>query len=195
MEDLLLLLMVAAAFGLGYRAIRGVDAFLGRAGLQTSVRGEALPAPAAEPLPAKALPENVLTLLTPKASVACLQAGNTLRQGLERMRAHGYTAVPVLREDGSYAGSVSEGDFLWHVLSHGAKGGMKGQEEYLVTDILRPGWNPPVRADASLDALLQSALEQNFVPDTDDRGAIIGIVTRKDILHWAVERGKKPPLK
>lgn len=193
MGDLLLLLMVAAAFGLGAIVIKGVDAFLGRAGLQASVCQEALPAPNPGPAPKKALPDNVLMLLTPKAGVACLQADNTLRQGLERMRAHGYTAVPVLRADGSYAGSVSEGDFLWHVLSHGAGGGMKGQEEYLVTDILRPGWNPPVRVDASLDALLKSALDQNFVPVTDDRGAFIGIVTRKDILHWAMERGKTPP--
>ena len=134
---------------------------------------------------AKPIAPNLLMFLTPKASVACLQADNTLRQGLEKMRAHGYTAVPVLRGDGSYAGSVSEGDFLWHILEHGAKGGLKAQESYLVEDIVRPGWNPPVRVDAPLEKLLQSALEQNFIPVVDDRDAFIGIVTRKDILSWA----------
>ena len=36
---------------------------------------------------------------------------DTLRQGLERMRIYGYTALPVIDEDGCYAGSVNEGDF------------------------------------------------------------------------------------
>lgn len=54
------------------------------------------------------------------------------------------------------------------------------------------GWNPPVRVDAPLDALLQSALVHNFIPVVDDRGAFIGIVTRKDILQWAITRAGCP---
>lgn len=144
-------------------------------------------APAAKPLAT-----NVLMLLTPKENVAYLQGDNTLRQGLERMRAHGYTAVPVLEEDGSYLGSVSEGDFLWHIVEQNGKCGMKAQESGLIRDLVRPGWNPPVRVDAPLDALLQSALVQNFIPVVDDRGAFIGIVTRKDILQWAITRAGCP---
>ena len=109
-----------------------------------------------------------------------------LEQALRR------AGVTVLEEDGSYLGSVSEGDFLWHIVEQNGKCGMKAQESGLIRDLVRPGWNPPVRVDASLDALLQSALVQNFIPVVDDRGAFIGIVTRKDILQWAITRAGCP---
>ena len=56
---------------------------------------------------------NVISLLTPKTNVAWLYEDWTIRQGLEKLRFHGYTAIPVLAKDGSYVGTVSEGDFLW----------------------------------------------------------------------------------
>ena len=59
---------------------------------------------------------NVISLLTPKAQVAYLYDDFTVRQGLEKLRAHGYTAIPVLARDGSYVGTVSEGDFLWNLV-------------------------------------------------------------------------------
>ena len=135
---------------------------------------------------------NVISLLTPKTNVAWLYEDWTIRQGLEKLRFHGYTAIPVLAKDGSYVGTVSEGDFLWHIVEQNGKCGMKAQESGLIRDLVRPGWNPPVRVDAPLDALLQSALVQNFIPVVDDRGAFIGIVTRKDILQWAITRAGCP---
>ena len=54
---------------------------------------------------------NVLMLLKPKSEVEYLIDTYTLRQGLEKMRAHGYTAIPVISKDGEYMGCVSEGDF------------------------------------------------------------------------------------
>ena len=42
---------------------------------------------------------NVISLLTPKAQVAYLYDDFTVRQGLEKLRAHGYTAIPVLARD------------------------------------------------------------------------------------------------
>ena len=59
---------------------------------------------------------NILSLLMPKTLVAYIEEDDTIRQGLEKMRAHGYTAIPVLSKDGHYMGTVSEGDFLWHML-------------------------------------------------------------------------------
>ena len=56
---------------------------------------------------------NLLFLLHPKSLVAYLVSDCTARQGLEKMRAHGYTAIPVLNPKGEYIGTVSEGDFLW----------------------------------------------------------------------------------
>ena len=39
---------------------------------------------------------NIIFLLKPKNTVAYVYDVNTLRQGLEKMRVHGYTAVPVI---------------------------------------------------------------------------------------------------
>ena len=33
------------------------------------------------------------------------------------MRHHGYTAIPVINREGKYVGTVSEGDFLWQIVS------------------------------------------------------------------------------
>ena len=47
---------------------------------------------------------NIIFLLKPKNTVAYVYDVNTLRQGLEKMRVHGYTAVPVIEKDGTYVG-------------------------------------------------------------------------------------------
>ena len=59
---------------------------------------------------------NVIMLLKHKDSLKYIYEDNTLRQGLEKMRAHSYTAIPVITRDGKYVGTVSEGDFLWHII-------------------------------------------------------------------------------
>ena len=84
---------------------------------------------------------NVLMLLKNKDQVAYLYDTNTLRQGIEKMREHGYSAIPVLSEDGKYMGCVSEGDFLWHMIEHQSSG-MKEQENYHVKELVRKNFNP-----------------------------------------------------
>jgi CBS domain-containing protein len=42
-----------------------------------------------------------------------------------------------------------------------------------------------------MDELLDSAMQQNFIPVVDDTGSFIGIVTRKDIIrYFAKEQAK-----
>ena len=41
---------------------------------------------------------NLMTLLKPKGEIEYLHKEDTLRQGLERMRIYGYTALPVIDE-------------------------------------------------------------------------------------------------
>ena len=60
---------------------------------------------------------NIAYFLLPKNRVAYLYDDYTFRQGLEKMRHHGYTAIPVISRDGKYVGTVSEGDFLWRLVS------------------------------------------------------------------------------
>ena len=54
---------------------------------------------------------NVIGMLKPKCSTTYLHDTDSLRDGLHIMRESGYTAVPVIGEDGKYVGTVREGDW------------------------------------------------------------------------------------
>ena len=125
---------------------------------------------------------NVISLLTPKAKVAYLYDDFTIRQGLEKLRIHGYTAIPVLARDGRYVCTVSEGDFLWNILAEGDNS-LRAQEKLPLRRVLRPACNPAVRIDVTLEELLKRSMSQSFVPVVDDRGAFVGIVTRQNIIR------------
>ena len=43
---------------------------------------------------------NIIKIMTPKALTVFLHTGDTVRQGLELLRQHGYTAIPVLNDQG-----------------------------------------------------------------------------------------------
>lgn len=124
---------------------------------------------------------NVLSLLIPKTQVAYLHENDSLRQGLEKMHAHRYTAIPVLTMDEQYRGTISEGDFLWHILDRRSNS-LKEQETMPVTEVVRKNFNPAVRVDVTMEELLERVMRQNFVPVVDDRGFFIGIVTRQSII-------------
>ena len=126
---------------------------------------------------------NVLFFLRPKVSTAYIYYNNTLRQGLEKLKHYGYTAIPVIDRDGKYRGTVTEGDFLWKLTDESAWDN-HAQERLCVKDILREGHNQSVNVNASLEDLFIMAQNQNFVPVTDDLGSFIGIVTRRDILQY-----------
>ena len=126
---------------------------------------------------------NVLFFLKPKLSVAYIYETNTVRQGLEKMKHYGYTAIPVIDREGHYVGTVTEGDFLWKLTEENAWE-THAQERLNVRDIMQRSHNPPVNVNASLEDLLQQAMNQNFVPVVDDLGSFIGIVTRRDIMQY-----------
>ena len=141
---------------------------------------------------------NIAYFLLPKNRVAYLYDDYTFRQGLEKMRYHGYTAIPVISRSGKYVGTISEGDFLWQILSNDAESrqirSMKDLEQLKVRDILRGNHYPPVRITVSMEELLNSAMNQNFIPVVDDSGSFIGIVTRKDIIrYFATEKDEEKP--
>ena len=130
---------------------------------------------------------NIAGLLLPKSMVAYLYDDFSLRQGLEKMRYHGYSSIPVISRDNRYVGTVSEGDFVWYRVD-GIKGAentddIRDTETIRLSDVLRIDKNPPVRIDTKPDALIERACQQNFIPVVDDRECIIGIVTRKAIIE------------
>ena len=132
---------------------------------------------------------NILMLLKPKSTVKYIFDTNTLRQGIEKMRAHGYTAIPVIDEEGKYIGTVSAGDFLYYLLDL-RKNKINEKDKHSVKDIIRRDFNPAVRIDVSMDEVLRRAESQNFVPVVDDWGTFIGIVTRQDIIKYFIDKNK-----
>ena len=123
----------------------------------------------------------MISLLTPKAQVGYLYEDYTVRQGLERLRVLGYTALPVLARDGRYVGTVSEGDFLWHILDRRSNS-LRAQERIPLRGLIRPEFNPAVSILVTMEQLVERAMVQSFVPLVDDRGAFVGIVTRQAIM-------------
>ncbi len=133
---------------------------------------------------------NALLLLKSKANVALVYDNNTIRQGLEKMRAWGYTAIPVINQAGDFIGCISEGDFLWSMADSGEIS-IKSMENKPLKDIIRPGWNPAVRVDVPMDELLERSMNQNFIPVVDDRNKFIGIITRRDIISYFVKKSSE----
>ncbi|MBQ7847332.1 MAG: CBS domain-containing protein [Clostridia bacterium] len=131
---------------------------------------------------------NVAFFIKPKSVTAFVYEDNTLRQGLEKMRHHGYSAIPVLTRDGKYAGSVSEGDFLWAIYG---KEDARYEEKTKVREILKRENRDPVRITAGMDDLLHKVMTQNYVSVVDDSDSFIGIVTRRDIMRYYYEKIKK----
>lgn len=122
----------------------------------------------------------VLSLLKSKDDVTYLYADSTIRQGLEKMKFHGFTALPVITKDGLFIGCINEGNFLWYIIEHD----LQKAEETSILEITNPLLNPAVSVHVDLPELLHRAKEQNFIPVIDDRGIFIGIITRKDIINY-----------
>ena len=72
--------------------------------------------------------DNIMRFLTPKSKTAYIDDKSSVRQALEKMRHHGYNALPVIDEAGMYVGTLTEGDFLWHLVRSG-KPDLRDQEE------------------------------------------------------------------
>ena len=129
---------------------------------------------------------NIVFLLKPKVEVAYVYEDNTLRQGLEKLRQHGYTAIPVIDRKGRYVGTISDGDFLWAMVDKKIPD-LKSAEKVPVGDLLARGRHQPVRVTATMQDLLDGVIDKNFVPVVDDRDVFMGIITRKDVLKYFAE--------
>ena len=129
---------------------------------------------------------NVAFFLIPKSHVAYLTEGCSFRHGMDKLRRHGYTAIPVVARDGSYLGSVNEGDFLWNIMSMGSLD-LNELEEARIDDIISDR-TPPVRVTTPVEELMDRLLDQNFVPVVDDRDIFVGIVTRRSVMAYLMNR-------
>lgn len=130
---------------------------------------------------------NILFLLTPKAVCAYLRADDTIRQALERMETAGYAALPILAKDGTYCGTLTEGDLLW-AIKNLSMTNVHDMESHGIMEIAHRRDNAPVTVDTRVEDLMSKAIEQNFVPVVDDRNTFIGIITRRAIMQYYMDR-------
>lgn len=136
---------------------------------------------------------NIAFFLTLKKDIVYLYDDFSMRQALEKMKIHGYTAIPVLSHDGKYIGTVSEGDFLWYFFDKEKKKRVFNEKEFEkipLKEIIKNDKYNSVKITASIEELVSMSLTQNFVPVVDDSDNFVGLVLRKDIIKHFSEKSK-----
>lgn len=133
---------------------------------------------------------NIAFFLTPKNEVVCENCEATMRQVMEKMEHHGYTAIPLIDKSGKYVGTLTEGDLLWK-LKNTPDLNFKNTESVKVKEIDRRVSHKSVSINSDIENLINLAVNQNFVPVTDDNGIFIGIIKRSDIINYCYNEMKK----
>lgn len=129
---------------------------------------------------------NVAFYLTPKDEVIWIAEDSTMRQALEKMEYHRYSAMPLVNKEGKYAGTITEGDLLWR-LKRSPELSFKDLEKIRIKDIPRYQKNEAVSINAQIEELIPLAIHQNFIPVVDDHQNFIGIVKRSTIINYLYE--------
>ena len=133
---------------------------------------------------------NLLFFLTPKQDVLFVYEDFTLRQTLEKWSNQRLATIPVLRRNGEYVGTITEGDILWGIKNlHGLD--LEASEDVPISSFPRRRDYKAVPVTTDMHALLQAAIDQNFVPVVDDQENFIGIITRKDIIRYFYDQLQK----
>ncbi|CAG7839160.1 membrane protein [Clostridium novyi B str. ATCC 27606] len=133
---------------------------------------------------------NVAFFLTPKKDVVYETINSTMRQALERMEYHRYTAIPIIDEEGKYVGTITEGDMLWK-LKNTPGLDFKNTNKVSIKDVARNIRNTPVHVRSDIEDLISLAVNQNFVPVVDDNNVFIGIIKRSEIIQYYYNKSLK----
>lgn len=113
----------------------------------------------------------------------------SLRQALEKMEYHRYSAVPIINHAGNYVGTLTEGDILWELKRRGNLS-LRDAEDIPIKKFSRKRDNQPINVNCNIEDLVMTSMNQNFVPVIDDNGIFIGIVTRKSIIEYCYNHYK-----
>jgi len=130
---------------------------------------------------------NIAFFLTPKKEIVFEKSTATMRQVLEKMEYHTYTAIPILDDKGMYIGTLTEGDLLWK-LKNSPGLDFKNTNKVIISDVLMHQINNPVHIDSNIEDLVATSINQNFVPVVDDNNIFIGIIRRSDIITYCYEK-------
>jgi CBS-domain-containing membrane protein len=125
----------------------------------------------------------ISSFLLPKDKVAFITTSVSMREAMEQLELHHYTALPVIDSEGKYIGTLSEGDLLWK-LKNTPGLDFDNIQQVPVIEIRQRIYNECVSIHAHMEEMLALAADQNFVPVVDDERVFIGIIRRKDIIEY-----------
>ena len=108
---------------------------------------------------------NILFFLTPKNEVAYVENDDTLRQVLEKIEYHKYTAIPMLNKNGKYVGTVTEGDLLRYIKEKWFLN-IREAEDCSISRVPLRWKYQTVDINCNMEDLVDTAMKQNFVPGT-----------------------------
>ena len=130
---------------------------------------------------------NILFFITSKSETAYIYDDFTLRQVIEKMEHHKYTAIPILNRSGNYIGTVTEGDLL-RIIKEQYSLSLHAAEDIPIWQVPRRWAYESVNINCNIEDLIELSMQQNFVPVVDDEGRFIGIIRRKDIIQYCYEK-------
>ncbi|WP_159883219.1 CBS domain-containing protein [Paenibacillus puerhi] len=123
------------------------------------------------------------SFLLPKNEVAFITSSASMREAMEQLELHHYSAIPIIDSEGKYIGTLSEGDLLWK-LKNTPELSFDNMDQVPVVDIKKRIYNECVSIHAHMEDMLALAADQNFVPVVDDDRVFLGIIRRKDIIEY-----------
>jgi CBS-domain-containing membrane protein len=126
---------------------------------------------------------NIAFFITPKKDSVYLAYDSTMRQALEKMEYHRYTAIPLIDKEGRYVCTLTEGDLLWK-LKNTPDLTFKDTNKICLKDVPTHMTNKALSINASLKEVLHLLVDQNFVPIVDDDQVFVGIVKRSTIMNY-----------
>ena len=133
---------------------------------------------------------NIAFYLTPKEEVVWIAEDSTIRQALEKMEYHRYTAMPLVNKEGKYAGTITEGDLLWSI-KRSPDLRFKDLHKIRIKELPRHQYNEAVSINSQIEDLIPLAVSQNFIPVVDDQQNFIGIVKRSTIIDYLYNKLKR----
>jgi len=131
---------------------------------------------------------NILFFLIPKKDVELIYDTYTIRQVIEKMSYHRYSAIPLISKSGQYLNVISTDDILFYVNER--KLNIDKTMDTLIKEIVPYRNIKPITIDKSMDDLINLIIDQNFVPVIDDKNNFIGIITRKSIINYLLQNQK-----
>lgn len=108
-----------------------------------------------------------------------------VKEVYDLMEENHFTAIPIITREGYYVGTITEGDILRFIMN---KDLCKSEAEVVqISKLERLRDLEPISKESKIQDLILKASNQNFVPIVEDDGMFVGIVTRKEIIHYFFE--------